>query len=102
MTTVLHARDVTVTLDGRQILRQVDLDVSSGEFVALLGANGSGKSTLVRAVTGLTPMTGGTVELFGIPLADFHERNRLGYVPQRSRAVAGVPATVNEEAWVQG
>ncbi|AXT85466.1 ABC transporter [Aeromicrobium sp. A1-2] len=96
MSIVLQARGVTVALDGRQVLRQVDLDVSSGEFVALLGANGSGKSTLVRAVTGLTPMTGGTVELFGIPLADFHDRHRLGYVPQRSRAVAGVPATVHE------
>ena len=45
---------------------------------------------------GLVPMTAGTVELFGTPLADFRERWRLGYVPQRSRAVAGVPATVRE------
>ncbi len=92
----LLARGVTVTLDGRPVLRQVDLDVSTGEFVTLLGANGSGKSTLVRAAIGLVPMTAGSVELFGTPLADFRERRRLGYVPQRSRAVAGVPATVRE------
>lgn len=92
----LKARGVTVALDGRPVLRQVDLDVSAGEFVTLLGANGSGKSTFVRAATGLVPMSSGTVELFGTPLRQFKDRSRLGYVPQRSRAVAGVPATVQE------
>jgi len=92
----LVAHGVTVSIDGRDVLRGVDFEVGEGEFVALLGSNGSGKSTLVRATIGLVPMTAGTVELFGTPLADFRERWRLGYVPQRSRAVAGVPATVRE------
>jgi zinc transport system ATP-binding protein len=92
----LIVRGVTVALDGRPVLQQVDLDVSPGEFVALLGANGSGKSTLVRAVVGLVPTTSGTIELFGTPLDRFRDRQRLGYVPQRTRAVAGVPATVRE------
>jgi zinc transport system ATP-binding protein len=64
--------------------------------VALLGANGSGKSTLVRALLGLVPLAGGTVSLFGTPLASFHDRPRLGYVPQRVSASSGVPATVRE------
>lgn len=92
----LSVRGVTVALDGRPVLRQVDLDVAAGEFVALLGANGSGKSTLVRAAVGLVPISGGTIELFGTPLDRFRDRQRLGYVPQRNRAVAGVPATVHE------
>ena len=92
----LAVRDLTVALDGRPVLRQVDLDVSAGEFVTLLGANGSGKSTLVRAAVGLVPFSAGTVELFGTPLDRFRDRQRLGYVPQRSRAVAGVPATMHE------
>jgi len=95
-TTPLHVRGLTVALDGRPVLRQVDLDVSAGEFVTLLGANGSGKSTLVRAAVGLVPASAGTVELFGTPLDRFRDRQRLGYVPQRSRAVAGVPATMHE------
>jgi zinc transport system ATP-binding protein len=92
----LAVRGLTVALDGRPVLRQVDLDVSPGEFVTLLGANGSGKSTLVRAAVGLVPASAGTVELFGTPLHRFRDRQRLGYVPQRSRAVAGVPATMHE------
>ncbi|MET1037226.1 MAG: metal ABC transporter ATP-binding protein [Aeromicrobium sp.] len=96
MTHPLSVRGLSVALDGRPVLRQVDLDVSAGEFVALLGANGSGKSTLVRAAVGLTPASSGTVELFGTPLDRFRDRQRLGYVPQRTRAVGGVPATVHE------
>ncbi|MEO6470229.1 MAG: metal ABC transporter ATP-binding protein [Aeromicrobium sp.] len=96
MTAPLAIRDATVNLGGRPVLKQVDLDVAQGEFVALLGTNGSGKSTLVRAAIGLVPMSGGTVELFGTPLARFSEWQRLGYVPQRSTATSGVPSTVLE------
>ena len=94
--TVLSVRDASVTFEGRPVLRHVDLEVAEGEIVALLGANGSGKSTLVRAAVGLVPLDAGEVELFGTPLAKFRDWRRLGYVPQHSRAVAGVPATVQE------
>ena len=94
--TALSVRDASVTLEGRPVLRHVDLEVAEGEIVALLGANGSGKSTLVRASVGLVPLDEGQVELFGTPLAKFRAWRRLGYVPQHSRAVAGVPATVQE------
>ena len=92
----LVIRGVVVNLGGRPVLQHVDLDVSEGELVALLGTNGSGKSTLVRAAIGLVPLTAGTVELFGMPLAKFSSWERLGYVPQRSTAVSGVPSTVHE------
>ena len=96
MTPPLAIRGACVNLGGRPVLQQVDLDVSTGEFVALLGTNGSGKSTLVRAAIGLVPMASGSVELFGEPLAKFSSWKRLGYVPQRSTATSGVPSTVHE------
>ncbi len=96
MRPVLAVRDASVTLEGRPVLRHVDLQVSEGEIVALLGSNGSGKSTLVRAAVGLVPLDDGEVELFGTALPRFRAWRRLGYVPQHSRAVAGVPATVYE------
>ncbi|MDJ1130465.1 metal ABC transporter ATP-binding protein [Streptomyces iconiensis] len=89
-------RRAYATLGGRPVLRGVDLTVGPGETVALLGANGSGKSTTVKAVLGQVPLTGGELELFGTPLARFRQWRRLGYVPQRSTAAAGVPATVRE------
>ena len=87
---------VSVSIGGRPILRDVDLTVRSGDVVTLLGPNGSGKSTLVRAVTGLLPHARGSVRLFGTPIEEFRDWARLGFVPQRSSASGGVPATVRE------
>ncbi len=85
-----------VVLDGRRILRGVDLRVDTSETVALLGPNGSGKSTLVRAVVGLHKLSGGSLMLFGVPAGRFRDWQRIGYVPQRVTAASGVPATVRE------
>lgn len=94
--TVLSLRGATATLGSRPVLRGVDLTLMRGEVVALLGANGSGKSTAVRSVIGQVPLTGGEVTLFGTPLRRFRDWARVGYVPQRTTAASGVPATVRE------
>ncbi|HZB30114.1 MAG TPA: ABC transporter ATP-binding protein [Streptosporangiaceae bacterium] len=83
-------------LDGRLVLRGVDLRVPAGEVLAVLGANGSGKSTLVRALLGLIPLSGGRTEIYGVPAARFRDWRRIGYVPQRLTVGGGVPATVRE------
>lgn len=85
-----------VALGGRPVLRGVDLRVTTGEVIAVLGANGSGKSTMIRAILGLAPVSAGSVKLFGTPLRSFRQWARVGYVPQRVGAGSGVPATVRE------
>ena len=95
-TPVVALTGAAVAYDGRTAVSGVDLEVTAGEVVAVLGANGSGKSTLVRAVVGLLPLAAGRLELFGAPRAQFRDWTRLGYVPQRSGAATGVPATVRE------
>ena len=89
-------REGAVAIDGRPVLRGLNLEVRTGDFLALMGANGSGKSTLVRALTGLLPLTGGTLELYGTPIDHFEDWSRLGYVPQRAGAGSGVPTSVWE------
>ena len=89
---------LSVVLGSTLILSGIDLTVTSGESVALLGANGSGKSTLVKTVLGLNPARTGSVRLFG---HDVERRSRvpwsrIGYVPQRVAAASGVPATALE------
>ncbi|MEU6080892.1 metal ABC transporter ATP-binding protein [Streptomyces sp. NPDC047108] len=93
---VISLSKATASLGARPVLRGIDLAVEHGEVVALLGANGSGKSTAVRAVVGQVPLTGGDLTLFGTPLRRFRDWARIGYVPQRTTAASGVPATVRE------
>jgi branched-chain amino acid transport system ATP-binding protein len=45
------------------VLRDIDLEVKAGEFVALVGSNAAGKSTLLRAIVGLLPLQAGRVAL---------------------------------------
>ncbi|QIG42757.1 ABC transporter ATP-binding protein [Nocardioides anomalus] len=96
MSLPLRLTDGAVAIAGRPVVRGVSLTVRPGEFVALMGANGSGKSTLVRALTGLLPLTGGSLELYGEPIASFADWRRIGFVPQRIGAASGVPASVWE------
>ncbi|BDZ43229.1 ABC transporter [Paraoerskovia sediminicola] len=93
---MISARGVCVRLGASDILHGVDLTVTDGEVVALLGANGSGKSTLVRSLVGVLPLAAGSVELLGSPLGPSVDWERVGYVPQRVSAQSGVPSTARE------
>lgn len=85
-----------VAYGNNVVLDDVSFHLRRGEFVVLLGANGSGKTSLVRALLGLVPLSAGSLQLFGRPAPDFREWHRIGYVPQRTTAAAGVPASVFE------
>jgi lipopolysaccharide export system ATP-binding protein len=82
----LSARAIRVVLGGRDVLRDVSLDVAEGEVLGVLGPSGAGKSTLFRALMGDEEMTAGTVRLDGrdvTPLALWRRaRLGLGYIPQ--------------------
>ncbi len=93
---VISLRGIRAELGSRPVLRGIDLTVDRGEVVALLGANGSGKSTAVRTVIGQVPVSAGEIELFGTDRRRFRDWARVGYVPQRTTAAGGVPATVGE------
>ncbi|HEU0129813.1 MAG TPA: metal ABC transporter ATP-binding protein [Mycobacteriales bacterium] len=96
MTAAFDLRGGRVVLGGATVLHDVDFAAGADEFVAVLGANGSGKSTLVRTLLRLHPLAGGTLRVFGVPVRDFADWSRVGYVPQRLTSATGVPATVRE------
>lgn len=78
---VVDLKQASARIGGREIWSQVDVDVASGEFVAVLGPNGAGKSTLLKAVLGIQAITGETVQVFGA--APGVHNSRIGYLPQR-------------------
>lgn len=72
--------------DGSFALRNVNLSVEEGEFVAVLGHNGSGKSTLARLINGLLESEEGKIYVFGMDVSDekniFEVRKNVGIVFQ--------------------
>jgi len=66
---LLQAAGITAAYGDSQALFGVDLSLAKGEVVALIGANGAGKSTLLKTITGLLPLTAGTLQFDGQSLA---------------------------------
>jgi zinc transport system ATP-binding protein len=82
--------------NGPPVLRNVDLRIGIGEFVAIAGPNGGGKTTLLRVLLGLEQPTRGEALLFGEPASRFSQRSRIGYLAQRAQLGVDAPATVRE------
>ncbi len=83
---LIEARGLSVALDGRAIVSDIDVTVGSGEIVTLIGPNGAGKSTIVRAMLGLQRFDDGTVER--------RPGLTVGYMPQRLAIDQTMPLTV--------
>ncbi len=86
MSSLLQLSSVETDIGGSRILRGVDLEVNSGEVVALMGRNGVGKTTTLKSITGLLSIRAGTITFDGQRIdllpPDVRARAGLGYVPQ--------------------
>ena len=80
---MLSIKDLHASVDGKEILRGISLEVGGGEVHAIMGPNGSGKSTLSYVLAGRDgyEITGGSVTLNGVDLLE---------MPVEARAAAGV------------
>jgi iron complex transport system ATP-binding protein len=82
---ILEAKQLSVSLGGRQIVKNMSFQLNPNEVVGVIGANGSGKSTLLKAVAGLLPMDSGSVNLDGKPLLNYAPKEiarTMAYLPQ--------------------
>ena len=82
---MLEVSDVAAGYLGENVVEGINVQISAGEAVAVIGSNGSGKSTLFRAVCGLLPVSHGRVALDGRDITGrpthLIARAGLGYVP---------------------
>ncbi len=81
------------------ILRDIDIQVESGEIVAIIGRNGVGKSTLMKAVIGLIRFTSGSIAFRGQDISQLTADKRahlgMGYVPQGRGIFPGLTVAEN-------
>ena len=77
------------SVEGKEILKGVDLVVKSGEVAAVMGPNGSGKSTLMHVMAGLDSVTSGQVILADTDITELDDdaltalrRRQIGFVPR--------------------
>ena len=79
------ARDITVTIRGSTLVKDVNLTCPAGQVTGIIGPNGAGKTTLLRTMAGLTKPTLGSVTINGNPVHAMtaSEKSRLiAYAPQ--------------------
>jgi sulfonate transport system ATP-binding protein len=106
-----RAKGATVTLSNlskhfgtREVLRNIDLEIAAGEFVALIGPSGGGKTTILRIIAGIEEPTAGTVAVHqpdgGTPTVRvmFQEDRLLPWQPVIENVTLGLPAKDHERA----
>ncbi len=86
MSALLQLSSVETDIGGSRILRGVNLEVNSGEVVALMGRTGVGKTTTLKSITGVLPVRAGSITFGGQRIdqlpPDVRARAGIGYVPQ--------------------
>ena len=88
MASTLVVQGLQKRYGARQVVRDVSLQVKSGEVVGLLGPNGAGKTTSFYMIVGLVPSDAGKIDVDGVDISHLpiHQRAKLGlsYLPQEA------------------
>jgi iron complex transport system ATP-binding protein len=90
----LSGHDLSIGYSDRVVGQHLDIALTTGEVLALLGPNGGGKTTLLKTLLGLLPPQSGEVRLGDRALADYSSRERarlVAYVPQSHVATFAFP-----------
>jgi sulfonate transport system ATP-binding protein len=78
-------KSVSIAFGGRTVLENFDIEISAGEFVAIVGRSGCGKSTLLRSVVGLETPQAGTITLGEVAASDSNGKPDVRVMFQDSR-----------------
>ena len=73
---IISAENLSLSLEGKEVLKDVSFTIKAGEYVGLIGPNGAGKTSLIKVLLGIYKPTKGAVK---VP-----PKSSIGYVPQSS------------------
>ena len=99
---MVRATDLRKSFGAVEAVRGIDVDVAVGESFGFLGPNGAGKSSTMRMIASVSPVTEGSLRIFGLdPASDGPRiRARIGVVPQQD--TLDTDLTVRENLWLYG
>ena len=89
---IIEVRDLWFSYNRNPVLKEVNLAIHQGDFLAVIGPNGGGKTTLLKLMVGLLEPGRGVVSIFGEPPRKVV--HRIGYVPQETAPDKRFPITV--------
>jgi len=81
---IVKVEEVSFAYEGIPVLKDINLSIYRGDFLAIIGPNGSGKTTLLKIIVGLLRLQKGQVYLFGQPIEEFRDRHKIGYIQQKA------------------
>lgn len=74
--------NVCFSYDTVDVIKQLNLEIFQGDYMALIGSNGAGKSTLLKLLLGELSSQSGKIEIMGNEIPHFKEWYKIGYLPQ--------------------
>ena len=80
---LLEIKNVSKTFDNKKILDDINLTISEGKIIGLLGKNGAGKSTLLKSINGLLTIDEGEILFKGKEIGVYSKEN-ISYLPERT------------------
>lgn len=83
MNTLLECKDLTKNFGSKTAVDHINLSITSGHIVGLLGPNGSGKTTLIKMINGLLTPTFGTLSMCGQPIG-VESKKHISYLPDHT------------------
>ncbi len=88
---LLTCEHLCLGYDDKEIVHNLNLEISAGDYLCIIGENGSGKTTLMKTLLGLKqPLSGKVVTGDGLL------QNEIGYLPQQTEVQRDFPASVEE------
>lgn len=91
----IEINNLTVKLNGKEVLKDINLSLEEGRFIGIVGPNGGGKTTLLRAILGLIKPASGEILIFGRPPEEVLKTGSIfGYLPQTLKVRPDFPVRV--------